>query len=98
MLGRLSGRSHQVLTGVCVINAGSRADTAFATTTVEFRPLAPAEIEAYVATGEPMDKAGAYAIQGRAGGFVTRIHGPSDNVIGLPIELVRRLLQTASAC
>ena len=67
MLGRLSGRSHQVLTGVCLIDAGGGAETALATTTVEFRPLTPAEIAAYVASGEPMDKAGAYAIQGLRG-------------------------------
>jgi septum formation protein len=97
MLGRLSGRSHQVLTGVCLIGAGGGSETALATTTVEFRPLTPAEIDLYVASGEPMDKAGAYAIQGGAGAFVTRIHGPYDNVVGLPVELVRRLLQAAAA-
>jgi len=93
MLGRLSGRSHQVLTGVCLIDAGGGADTALATTTVEFRPLTPGAIASYVASGEPMDKAGAYAIQGLAGGFVTRIHGGYDNVVGLPMTLVTDLLR-----
>jgi septum formation protein len=91
MLGRLSGRSHLVLTGVCLIDAGGGAETALATTTVEFRPLTPAEIAGYVASGEPMDKAGAYAIQGLAGGFVTRIHGAYDNVVGLPVALIQAM-------
>jgi septum formation protein len=91
MLGRLSGRSHQVLTGVCLIDAGGGAETALATTTVEFRPLTPAEIDSYVASGEPMDKAGAYAIQGLAGAFVTRIHGAYDNVVGLPVTLIQAM-------
>ena len=91
MLGRLSGRSHLVLTGVCLIDAGGGAETALATTTVEFRPLTPAEIDNYVASGEPMDKAGAYAIQGLAGAFVTRIHGAYDNVVGLPVALIQAM-------
>jgi septum formation protein len=93
MLGRLSGRSHQVLTGVCLIDAGGGSETALATTTVEFRPLTPAEIDGYVASGEPMDKAGAYAIQGEAGRFVTRIHGPYDNVVGLPVALIQAMCE-----
>ena len=93
MLGRLSGRSHQVLTGVCVIDAGGGSETALATTTVEFRPVTPAEINDYVASGEPMDKAGAYAIQGGAGRFVTRIHGPYDNVVGLPVALIQAICE-----
>ena len=75
--GRLSHRA-----------GGGRAETAVATTTVEFRPLTDAEIDEYVASGEPMDKAGAYAIQGGAGGFVTRIDGEFDNVVGLPVALI----------
>ena len=93
MLGRLSGRSHQVLTGVCLIDAGGGSETAFATTTVEFRPLTPAEIDDYVASGEPMDKAGAYAIQSGAGPFVTRLHGPYDNVVGLPVALIQAMCE-----
>ena len=91
MLGRLSGRSHFVLTGVCLIRADGRAETSVATTTVEFRPVTAAEIARYVATGEPMDKAGAYAIQGGAGGFVTRIDGDYDNVVGLPVALIQAM-------
>jgi septum formation protein len=91
MLRRLSGRSHEVLTGVCLIGRDGQAETAVASTTVEFRPLTPQEIEAYVASGEPMDKAGAYAIQGGAGPFVTRIDGDYDNVVGLPVALIQAM-------
>jgi len=91
MLGRLSGRSHRVLTGVCLIGADGRAETSVASTTVEFRAVTAAEIERYVASGEPMDKAGAYAIQGGAGGFVTRIDGDYDNVVGLPVALIQAM-------
>ena len=91
MLERLSGRSHLVLTGVCLIGADGRIETSFASTTVEFRPVTAAEIERYVASGEPMDKAGAYAIQGGAGGFVTRIEGDYDNVVGLPVALIQAM-------
>jgi septum formation protein len=93
MLGRLSGRSHRVLTGVCLISPEGRTETAVETTTVEFRALSRAEIDRYVASGEPMDKAGAYAIQGGAGAFVTRIEGDFDNVVGLPVALVAQLLR-----
>ena len=91
MLKRLSGRSHLVLTGVCLIGADGRTETSIASTTVEFRPVTAAEIERYVASGEPMDKAGAYAIQGGAGGFVTRIEGDYDNVVGLPVALIQAM-------
>ena len=91
MLGRLSGRSHRVLTGVCLIGADGRAETSVASTTVEFRAVTAAERERYVASGEPMDKAGAYAIQGGAGGFVTRINGDYDNVVGLPVALIQAM-------
>jgi septum formation protein len=91
MLERLSGRSHEVLTGVCLIGAEGRADTAVASTTVEFRQLTASEIDTYVASGEPMDKAGAYAIQGGAGRFVTRIDGDHDNVVGLPVALIQAM-------
>jgi septum formation protein len=89
MLARLSGRSHLVLTGVCLISPDGNAETAAAVTTVEFRPLTADEISGYVQTGEPMDKAGAYAIQGGAAGFVSRLDGPYDNVVGLPVALIQ---------
>jgi septum formation protein len=59
---------------------------------VTFRTLSPGEVQAYVASGEPLDKAGAYGLQGRGGGFVTRVEGNPQTVIGLPVELLERLL------
>ena len=91
MLRRLSGRSHLVLTGVCLIDPAGHTDTSVAATTVEFRPLTADEIADYVASGEPMDKAGAYAIQGGAGPFVTRVDGAYDNVVGLPVALIQAM-------
>lgn len=88
----LAGRSHLVHTGVAIAHRGrilSSADT----TTVTFRPFDRAEAEEYVATGEPMDKAGAYGIQGLGGALVTGILGEFDNVVGLPCRLVERLLR-----
>jgi septum formation protein len=90
MLELLSGRTHLVLTGVCVVAPG-HTSVEVALTTVEFRSLDPAEIQWYVASGEPMDKAGGYAIQGLASRFVTRIDGSYSNVVGLPVELVVRM-------
>lgn len=91
MLGRLSGTAHEVHTGVWVGTAERHAaDTA--TTRVRFRELDPAEIRAYVATGEAADAAGAYAVQGRAAAFVTHLEGEYSNVVGLPLALVTRLL------
>ena len=87
MLRRLSGRMHEVITGICLIGAGGQIVDA-ATTRVWFMELADAEIAAYAASGEPMDKAGAYGIQGLASKFVTRIEGCYFNVMGLPISLV----------
>lgn len=93
MLGRLSGREHQVMTGVAIIDAATGNDAGgVEVTSVRFRDLSPAEIEAYVATGEPLDKAGAYAIQGRAAAFVEALDGDRSNVVGLPLHLVQRLL------
>jgi len=84
MLRALSGRSHEVVTGVCV--KGRNRTTVFSVATeVVFRTLEEAEIEAYVATGEPMDKAGAYAVQGGAAHMVRAINGSYTNVVGLPI-------------
>jgi septum formation protein len=91
MLRRLAGRAHEVLTGVAIVQAG-RATIDVASTRVWFLPLSDAEIGWYVATGEPSDKAGAYAIQGLGSRFVERIEGSYSNVVGLPVALVWRLL------
>ena len=88
MLGHLSGRSHLVLTGVCLIGPAGETRIEAAVTTVEFRALQAAEIGEYVDSGEPMDKAGGYAIQGGAAGFVTRLDGEYSNVVGLPVTLI----------
>jgi septum formation protein len=91
MLRLLSGRAHRVATGVALVTACSSQATA-EVTEVYFQPLTDAEIAEYVATGEPMDKAGAYAIQGRAARWIPRIEGCYFNVVGLPIALVAALL------
>ncbi len=94
MLAALSGREHEVFTGVCVIDAATgRSETRSVRTGVTFRALTAEEIDAYIATGEPMDKAGAYAIQGGAGAFVSGLDGPFDNVVGFPTEDVRQMLE-----
>ena len=91
MLRQLSGRTHEVITGVAVIDTSrKRHVTGSAVTHVRFRTMAQAEIDAYLKTGEPWDKAGAYALQGYAGRFIVSVDGPVDNVVGLP---VRRLAQ-----
>ncbi len=93
MLRQLSGRTHEVVTGITMVDAGSgRSASARAATRVTFRVLSEAEIEAYVATGEPMDKAGAYGIQGCGGLFVERLDGCFHNVVGLPLALLVRTL------
>ncbi|MGE0812073.1 MAG: nucleoside triphosphate pyrophosphatase [Vicinamibacterales bacterium] len=92
MLRRLAGRSHRVYTGVALA-LGPDVRTAVASTTVRFAPLSEAEIAAYVATGEPVDKAGAYGIQGGAARFVAGVDGPHDNVVGLPVAAVLGLLR-----
>src|SRR5262249_1204750 len=94
MLRLLSGRGHQVTTAVTLISPSGRIDTRFSTTDVYFREIKHDEILKYIATGEPMDKAGAYAIQGGAGPWVERIQGEYSNVVGLPISLVTEMLQT----
>jgi len=91
MLARLSGRSHHVHTGVA-LRAGDRLEVEVITTEVTFVSLAPADVEWYLATGEPYDKAGAYAIQGAGGVFVASIHGSASNVVGLPLTTVAALL------
>ena len=93
MLRMLSGRSHEVLTSVSVGRSGGALLTEVERTAVEFAPLTEFEIDWYVATGEPRDKAGAYAIQGYASRFVTRIDGSYSNVVGLPIALVYEILK-----
>lgn len=93
MLRLLSGKTHQVVTGIALITQEGRPQTESATTEVTFAPLSDAEIQDYVATGEPMDKAGAYAIQGRASRWTVEIRGCYFNVVGLPVSLVWRLLQ-----
>jgi septum formation protein len=95
MLRLLSGRTHQVITGVALISAIS-TQVAAETTSVTFRALTDKDIAAYIATGEPMDKAGAYAIQGRAARWIPRIEGDYFNVVGLPIALVSSLLDSAA--
>jgi septum formation protein len=95
MLRRLSGRAHKVHTGVAV-RADERVGAEVVTTIVTFVPLQPAVIEWYVGTGEPLDKAGAYAIQGAGGVFVEAVRGSVSNVVGLPLTTVARLLQRVS--
>ena len=96
MLRALSGSAHYVHTGVCIHYKGkcyARTDT----TAVHFRALTEKEIAQYVETGEPMDKAGAYGIQGKAGAFVSRVDGAFDTVVGLSSRLVTELLSMAEA-
>lgn len=92
MLRRLAGREHAVITGICLRHAGG-AEVDSVLTRVWFNGMSEAEIDEYVASGEPMDKAGAYAIQGLASKFVTRIDGCFFNVVGLPISHVYRYWQ-----
>jgi len=94
MLRRLSGTTHRVVTGVALRHLG-RIATESVETAVTMRRLSDGEIDAYVATGEPMGKAGAYAIQESGDRFVTHLAGPWDNVVGLPLVAVRRLLREA---
>jgi septum formation protein len=93
MLIRLSGRAHHVITGVAVVEAETNRERCeAATSSVFMQELGSAEIDAYVASGEPLDKAGAYAIQGRGGRFVTALFGSYSNVVGLPLPQARALL------
>ncbi|EAT11099.1 septum formation inhibitor Maf [Bermanella marisrubri] len=95
MLTRLSGRSHEVFSGVA-IRQGTRLDVRYVATRVTFKTLTAAQIEAYVATEEPMDKAGSYGIQGMGAVLVERIHGSFSNVVGLPLETVAAMLDSFS--
>lgn len=92
MLRLLSGRVHQVITGVCVVNRG-QCLVESETTSVTMSEISEKEIADYVATTEPMDKAGAYAIQGIASRWIPRIEGDYGNVVGLPVALVWRMLR-----
>jgi septum formation protein len=94
MLRRLSGRSHEVVTGVCV-RAGGRSFSGVERTTVRFAALSPAAIDRYVASGEPRDKAGAYHVDGRGAAFIESVEGSPSNVAGLPVRLLLRLAREA---
>ncbi len=95
MLRLLAGATHNVLTGICVIRAPGRVHGwEVETTAVTFRPLDDDEIQAYVRSGEPFDKAGGYGIQGLASKFVTRVEGCFFNVVGLPVTRVYSLLKS----
>jgi septum formation protein len=95
MLALLSGRRHHVWSGVCVVGADGRPRVRAVDTIVAFKPLSAAEIDAYVASGEGMGKAGGYAIQGRAEAFVRLLSGSHSNVVGLPLFETRNLLTSA---
>lgn len=94
ILRLLSGLPHQVITAVCLIDSRSGKEISQSeTTSVYFRHLQDQDIWDYIRTGEPMDKAGAYGIQGGGGKFVERYEGPFDNIVGLPMDLVRKMLE-----
>jgi septum formation protein len=93
MLTALAGRRHDVLTGLSIMRGGELLASEVASTGVWLGPVNAVEIAEYVASGEPMDKAGAYAIQGIASRWIARIDGSYTNVVGLPVELVHRLLR-----
>lgn len=90
-LSRMQGKQHVVFTGVAVLKNG-KADVRHCETTVTFSPMTEREIDAYVATGEPLDKAGAYGVQGPGGIFVERVEGNYFNVIGLPLPMLYKML------
>ena len=97
MLKSLSGRDHQVMTGMTVVR-GEEAVTVTEVTDIHFRELSDAEIRAYIATGEPMDKAGAYGIQGGAALFATHLDGDYYNVMGLPVCRLSMILRSFGLC
>jgi septum formation protein len=96
MLRMLSGRTHRVITGVAVATE-SRTEVAAEVTGVQFLTLSDEEIAAYIATGEPMDKAGAYGIQGYAAKWIPRVEGCYFNVVGLPLALVATMLEAGNS-
>jgi len=94
MLRLLAGRAHVAVTGLCVVEIATGREVADTVETeVRFRPISEEEIAAYVATGEPRDKAGAYGIQGAAAAFVESVRGSYSNVVGLPLERLKEVLQ-----
>jgi len=99
MLARLSGRVHRVITGLAVIATASPARTLVrhATTDVKFAPLTEQDMRWYIATGEPLDKAGAYGIQGKGAIFIEGIQGCYNNVVGLPVFLLVQMLKELGA-
>lgn len=94
MLRTLSGRSHEVVTGICLAHRGA-SRSGLETTVVTFAPMSEADIAWYVATGEPLDKAGAYHVDGRGALFVASVSGSPSNVAGLPVRLLLRLAREA---
>jgi len=94
MLRLLAGGTHSVITGVCLVSRGG-IEVASELTYVTMTTVSEVEIEVYINSGEPMDKAGAYAIQGYAASWIPRIHGCYFNVVGLPLALVSSMLQGA---
>ena len=101
MLRLLSGRAHEVITGVCLGKVvpetpNPKLETGSARTRVHFAQMSPSDIEDYIETREPMDKAGAYAIQGIASRWITKIEGDYANVVGLPLALLWKMLQNFS--
>jgi len=93
MLQMLSGRMHRVLTAVALLGPTGPCDALVVQSEVEFRPLSSRDIEAYLDSGEPFDKAGAYAVQGLAKKFVVQVRGSHSNVVGLPLDEVATLLR-----
>jgi len=99
MLCLLSGATHRVITGLCLVRAPQEIRALkYETTSVTFRHLDEEEIQSYLASGEPFDKAGAYGIQGLASRFVTRVEGCYFNVVGLPVALVYEILRKSVGC
>ncbi|MCL4161025.1 UNVERIFIED_CONTAM: hypothetical protein GTU68_054127 [Idotea baltica] len=95
MLRQLSGRSHVASTGVAVVDESGRVTSGVSSTVVNMHEISDADIEWYLSTGEPFDKAGSYALQGHGGLFVAGVNGNMASVIGLPLDLTRRLLSDA---
>lgn len=95
ILRRLSGRTHEVVTAVCVVDPSGVASTAVESAAVTFAELGSGEVDAYVASGEPLDKAGAYGVQGIGAALVARLEGDPTTVVGLPLRATLELLRTA---
>jgi septum formation protein len=96
MLRLLSGHTHRVMTAFVLLDPNSQVYASqVVTSQVTFKPLADAQIQEYLATGEPFDKAGAYAVQGLGGSFIERVDGSYNNVVGLPLDEVLEVLRSA---